>query len=46
MDMEYTCKDCIFFDKDACRFDAVDVYTAEFSESCSRFECKNEFDNK
>lgn len=42
---KFHCKDCIFFEKDVCKSDAVEMYTAEFSEACSRFEFKNEFVN-
>lgn len=42
----YHCKDCIFFDNDnVCKSDTVEMYTANFSEACSRFEYKNEFNN-
>lgn len=44
-DMKYTCKDCIFYKNEVCKSDSVEMYTANFSEACSRFEYKNEFVN-
>lgn len=40
---EYTCKDCIFYNNEVCKSDSVEIYTAEFSKACSRFEYKEEF---
>lgn len=43
--MVYTCKDCFFYKNDVCKVDAVERYTADFSEACRSFEYKREFEN-